>query len=83
MGKVEDLRKELAELEAKVDEKKQIKDLKKKIRAKKFAQTKSGKVGKVIYNIGERFTRPQKKTGSPKKKKKVMSVAEVMANLPQ
>ena len=48
-----DLKKELAELEAKQKQDQEISDLKKKIKAKKFAQSKGGKVFNKIADVGE------------------------------
>ena len=82
MGEVEDLKKELAELESSAKRDQEIKDLKKKIHAKKFAQSASGKVFNKIADIGEGLGKAI--AGDPNKPKaKVKSLKEVMDNLPQ
>ena len=84
MSKIDDLKKELAELEAKEKEDQEIKDLQKKINAKKFGKSKTGKIFNKIADAGDGLGKvimgdPNK----PKTKKKVPSIHEVMANLPQ
>ena len=88
MGKLEDLKKELAELEAKEKEDQEIKDLQKKINAKKFGKSKSGKIFNKIADAGDGLGKVimgkgKKGSQSPQKKKKVPSIHEIMANLPQ
>jgi len=88
VSKIEKLRKELAELEAKEKEKQEIKKLEKEIKARKFAQTKGGKVFNAIGKFGEKITRPQPKPKDQGKKagfskKKPLTVDEVIARLPQ
>ena len=81
-SEVEDLEKELKELEDQAEKDKKIKDLKKKIHAKKFAQSASGKVFNKIADIGEGLGKAI--AGDPNKPKaKVKSLKEVMDNLPQ
>jgi hypothetical protein len=82
MGEVENLEKELKELEETAERDKKIKDLKSKIHAKKFAQSKSGKIFNKIADIGEGLGKAMQ--GDPNKPKaKVKSLKEVMENLPQ
>jgi len=85
MGEVENLEKELKELEETVERDKKIKDLKSKIHAKKFAQSKSGKIFNKIADVGEGLGKaivgnPDNK---PKVKKKVPTMQEIMDKLPQ
>ena len=90
MSKIDELKKELAELEAKEKEDQEIKNLEKKISAKKFSQTGSGKVFNKIADVGDGFSKaifqgkgsvasPQ----TPKKKAKVPTMQEIMDKLPQ
>lgn len=84
MSKIDDLKKELAELEAKEKEDQEIKDLQKKINAKKFSKSKSGKIFNKIADVGDGLGKAIMGTGkTTQKKKKVPSIHEVMANLPQ
>lgn len=86
---VEDLKKELRALQKKREEDTTIKNLKRQIRAEKFGQTKGGKVFNKIADIGDAGLRATNKFLSKQaqkpsgKKKKVKSVQEVMAGLPQ
>ena len=84
---IDELKKELKALQEKRDEDNTIKNLKKQIRAEKFAQTKSGKIFNKIADVGDagfratgRYLAKQEKKSSGKKKK---SVKEIMASLPQ
>ena len=85
MEKLEDLKKELEEIENKAKREQEIKNLKKKIRAKKFAQSKSGKIFNKITDTGEglgkAITGNSKKT--LQKKTKPKSLKEIMKDLPQ
>ena len=87
MSKIEDLKRELAELEAKEKEDQEIKDLQDKIQAKKFSKTTGGKVFNKIADVGEGLGKAifqGKGSGAtPKKKKKFKSIQEVMRDLPQ
>lgn len=91
MNEEETLKKELKALQDKREKDLRIKRLKKQIKLEKFSQTKSGKVFNKIADIGDagfKATRkflsaPPQPTGSKKKQRKVMSVEEVMARLPQ
>ena len=92
MSKIEDLKQELAELEAKEKEDQEIKYLKGKIKAKKFGKTKSGKVLNKIADVGDAgfkmtsnlFSEKPKKKGSPHKKRvKVKTIEQIMKDLPQ
>ena len=87
MSKIEDLKKELAELEAKEKEDQEIKDLQKKINAKKFGKSKSGKIFNKIADAGDNLGKAilgSGKKGSPvKKPQKRQDLNELIKNLPQ
>ena len=93
MGRVEELKKELAELEAKEKENNEIKDLERQIHAKKFSQSKSGKVFNKIADIGDGLGKAVMGAGSSgkskgvfsedKPKKRVKTLQEVMDEMPQ
>jgi len=90
MSKIDELKKELADLEAKEKEDQEIKNLEKKISAKKFAQSGSGKIFNKIADVGDGLGKAiftDKGSGaspqSPKKKAKVPTMQEIMDKLPQ
>jgi len=88
MSKIQDLQAELKALQEKKETEKKIKQLKKQIKAEKFAQTKSGKIFNKIGDFGlavtKKITTPSpKQTGSKKPQQRVPSVEEVMRRLPQ
>ncbi len=94
MSELEDLKKQLKELQSKkeisravIDKKKEIKGLKKQIKAERFAQTRGGKVFNAIGDFGLAVTKkiatPPKQTGKKKKTPARLSVEEIMARLPQ
>lgn len=84
MGRIEDLKKELAELNKRREEEAEIKRLQKQINYARFSQTKSGKVFNKIADIGDKAKKnlfaPPKKTGI---KKKPVDVNELIRRLPQ
>ena len=89
MGTVEDLKKELAGLKAKKMNDDEIKKLKSQIKAHKFGATRGGKIFNKIADIGDagfkatgKFLSEQPQP-SGKKRKKPVSVEEVMKRLPQ
>ena len=92
MGKVEELKEKLANLQKKRNEDAEIRKLQKQIRMEEFSQTKGGKIfnkigdfgllmGKGLKNVGKVITTPpaQKKGHQVKRK----SLNEVIAGLPQ
>lgn len=91
MVNVKELQEELRMLREKRDTDAKVKQLKKQIKAEKFAQTKSGKVFNKIADVGDagfkatrKFLSPQPiPQGSKKKKKgaKTPTVNDVMANI--
>lgn len=84
MTNIKTLNKELDSLKKKREEERKINNLKKEIRAEKFAQTKGGKIFNAIGDFGMKVSKkvfePPK---NPGKKKKVISVDELMKKLPQ
>lgn len=96
MGKLEDLKKQLASLNAKknfdkdvMKQKNEIAGLKKQIRNEKFGATTGGKIFNKIADIGDKGRKylatplPQQKSGKKKKKAKPISVEELIKRLPQ
>jgi hypothetical protein len=83
-NKINDLKKELVKLEKEQNEKKEIRDLQKKIKQRKFNNSKTGKVFNKIADVGDKLTKKQaKNTNSVKKQVKRLTIAEIMAKLPQ
>ena len=86
MDEIERLKKELVDLENSAKRDQEIKDLKKKIGAKKFAQSGTGKVFNKIADVGEglgKIISNDKGSCASSQKKKVKSLSEVMRDLPQ
>ena len=87
MGEIEDLKKRLAELQENKRKDAEIRKLKKQIKAEEFSKTTGGKVFNKIADVGQGLGKMIGGTGkqakSPLKKKKVMSVEEVMKAMPQ
>ena len=89
MGKIEDLQKELAQLQSDEKRSKEIKSLQKRIKSMKFSKTKSGKIFNKIADIGDGLGKvmagdPKKsKKGKAKKPQKVKSLQQIMDSLPQ
>ena len=97
MTDIDNLKKELKRLQTKSDEAKQIKRLKKQIKAHNFAQTKKGKVFNAIADFGDaglkatgKFLSPRPtqqnikkagKRGAKKIKSNVKSVEDVMKEM--
>ena len=91
MGKVEELRARLENLQKKRQEDTEIKKLQKQIKGEEFAQTTGGKVfnkigdfgqglGKVVGNVGKKITTPPK---DAPKKAKPKTLQQVMDEMPQ
>lgn len=89
MGRIENLKKELSGLKAKKMNDQEIRKLKAQIKSEKFGATIRGKIFNRIADIGDAGVRATGKflsaqpQPSGKKKKKPVSVEEVMARLPQ
>ena len=90
MGKIEELRRELARLEKKRDDDREIKRLNKRIKGEKFAQTRGGKIFNAIgdagLRVGKRLMKPSKKQVRPNNNSQVrkpMNINDVIARLPQ
>jgi len=84
MAEIDELKSRLSEIQNKRKEDQEIKKLRKQIKAEEFVQSRSGKMLMPLARFGERITRPKPKVkGSPQKKRKVPSVEEIMARLPQ
>lgn len=90
MDNVRKLQEELRMLKEKRETDAKVKQLKKQIKAEKFAQTKGGKVFNKIADVGDagfkatrKFLSPQPMPKGSKKKKgaKTPSVNDVMANI--
>jgi len=83
---IDELKKELKDLQKKREEDTTIKNLKRQIRGEKFGQTKAGKVFNKIADIGDaglKATSRYLSQPSGKKKKKGKTVEQIMASLPQ
>jgi len=88
MDEIEQLKKRLAELQNKKKRDAEIKKLKSQIKGEEFSQTTGGKVFNKIADVGQGLGKAIMGVGgsgatSPQKKKKPMSVEEVMAKMPQ
>lgn len=79
------LKKELWMLQMKKQKQSDIKQLKRQIKAEKFAQTKGGKVFNAIGDTGLKVAKklftPTPQSTQTKKGKKVPSVSDVMKNI--
>jgi len=83
MGEIEDLQKRLNELKESKRKDKEIKRLKKQIKAEEFSNTTGGKIFNTIANFGDKLTKPKPKKKSSEKKEKIPTIQEMMDKLPQ
>ena len=95
MGELENLKKQLADInkqkqlkQEKLNQQKTINNLKRQIKSEKFGQTRSGKIFNKIADFGQAGMKVTKRVLSenPKQKKgkkKVPTMQEIMKRLPQ